>query len=63
MDFPKTVAGVSITSAGAIVGLSLDASSSDRRLKRNIQKVSPRPLHRSLPFKLAARLAKLERAA
>lgn len=40
----------SITSTGAIVGLSLDASSSDRRLKRNIQKVSPRPLHRSLPF-------------
>lgn len=44
------IAPSSITSTGAIVGLSFDVSSSDRRLKRNILKVLPRPLHRKLPF-------------
>lgn len=40
----------SITSTGAITCATFNATSSDRRLKRDVRKVDPRPLHRSVGF-------------
>lgn len=40
----------SFTSAGSITCTTFNATSSDRRLKRNIRKREPRPLHRTVPF-------------
>lgn len=38
------------TFAAGITCATINATSSDRRLKRNIRKFAPRPLHRSVPF-------------
>jgi len=40
----------SIDSSGGFTCTTMNATSSDRRLKRNIRKFAPRPLHRSVPF-------------
>lgn len=40
----------SLSAAGLFTSLTSNASSSDRRLKRNIRKFKPRPLHRTVPF-------------
>lgn len=40
----------SVSSAGAFTCVTFNASASDRRLKKNIHKVKPRPLHRHLQF-------------
>lgn len=37
-------------STGALTCATMNATSSDRRLKRDIKKFAPRPLHRSVPF-------------
>lgn len=36
--------------AGNLTCVTMNATSSDRRLKKNIKRVAPRPLHRSIPF-------------
>lgn len=38
------------TFVGGVTCTTMNASSSDRRLKRDIRKFEPRPLHRSVPF-------------
>lgn len=40
----------SISSTGVFTCATMNATSSDRRLKRNIRKFKARPLHRSVPF-------------
>lgn len=40
----------SLTTSGSFTCTTFNASSSDRRLKRNIRKFKARPLHRSVPF-------------
>lgn len=39
-----------VTVQGLLTCTTFNASSSDRRMKRNIHKVAPRPLHRNVPF-------------
>lgn len=39
-----------LTANGALTCVTMNATGSDRRLKRNIRKVEPRPLHRAIPY-------------
>lgn len=49
-SFTSAMNGTSATFTGLVTVGTFNATGSDRRLKRNIRKVAPRPLHRSIPF-------------
>lgn len=48
--FSATLNGAAASFSGTLTCLTMNATGSDRRLKRNIRQIQPRALHRELPF-------------